>query len=161
MEEKKTIFDYFGQIFMVYGITIAILNGFCLFFGEGAKDISTIFEMGNKGLSVATMVQFFLIVVITITLRFLFFTDILIKRMSVIARMVCMVALVLAAYSVFIVWFGWFPVDMWQTWIMFLVCFGVCFLFSIIIVSLKERAENRKMAEALECLKQENHRAKL
>lgn len=160
MEERRTIFDYLGQVFVIYGITIVMLNVFCLLFGEDAKEISTMFGMGNKGLSVATMVQFFLIAVIITTLRFLFFTDILIKQMPVIARAVCMVVLVLAACVVFIVWFGWFPVNMWQTWLMFLVCFGICFLFGTIIASLKEREENKKMAEALERLKQENNEIK-
>ena len=44
---------------------------------------------------------------------------------------------------------------MWQPWVMFLLCFGVCFTISTVLSVAKEKAETRKMEEALERLKQE------
>ena len=85
MEERKTIFDYLGQIFMIFGITIAILNVFCILFGEDAKEFSTMFSLGNQGISVPIMFQFLIISAIIVTLRFIFFTDVWIKNMSVLA----------------------------------------------------------------------------
>ena len=37
MEERKTVFDYMGQILMIFGFTILILLVFSLLFGESAK----------------------------------------------------------------------------------------------------------------------------
>lgn len=156
MEDRKTIFDYVGQIFTIYGMMVVILNIFCILFGEGAKEISTMFSMGNKGLSVATMMQYFGVAVILVFLRFLFFTDTVIKKMPLTARTIGMISLSLATVVGFILCFDWFPADMWKPWLMFFVCFGISFAISTTVVSWKEKEENRKMAEALKRLKQES-----
>jgi len=155
MEERKTVFDYLGQIFTIFGITVAILNVFCVLFGEDAKEISTMFSLGDNGLSVSIMAQFFLVSVITVTLRFLFFTDVIIKDMSLTARTICMVMLVLVTIAAFIIFFEWFPVNMWQPWVMFFICFSISFIFSILVTMIKEKAENKKMEEALKRIKEE------
>lgn len=153
MEERKTVFDYLGQIFMIYGITITVLNIFCLLFGESAKELSTMFSLGSNGLRVSTMAQFLGVSVIVVVLRFVFFTDVVIKNMSVAVRTICMVILVLLTISIFILIFDWFPVHMWQPWAMFFLCFGICFIISMAVTVVKEKAENRKMEEALKRIK--------
>lgn len=158
MEERKTIFDYLGQIFMIFGITIAILNVLCVLFGEDAQSVSAMFSLGNQGISVPIMIQFLGVSAAIVTLRFLFFTDIIIKNMSVTARMIWMIVLVLFMISAFIIIFKWFPADMWQPWVMFFLCFGVCFGISMVLTVAKEKAETRKMEEALERLKHEDER---
>ncbi|MBQ4522291.1 MAG: hypothetical protein IJA10_04990 [Lachnospiraceae bacterium] len=158
MEERKTIFDYLGQIFMIFGITIAVLNVLCVLFGEDAKSVSAMFSLGNQGLSVPIVFQFLGVSVVIVTLRFLFFTDVIIKNMSVTARMIWMIVLVLLTISAFIIIFKWFPADMWQPWAMFFLCFGVSFGISMVLTIVKEKAETRKMEEALERLKHENER---
>lgn len=154
MEERKTIFDYLEQVFIIFGITLVVLNVFCLLFGEAAKEFSTMFSLGSKGLSVFTMAQFLLVSAIVVALRFLFFTDVIIKNMPVIRRTMCMVIIVLIIISVFISVFGWFPIDMWQPWAMFFLCFSICFFLSTMVTGMKEKAENRKMEEALNRIKQ-------
>lgn len=155
MEEKKTIFDYIGQVFLTFGITIGILNIFCLLFGDTAKEISTIFSLGSEGLSVRTTFQFFLVSLCIVIAKFIFFTDVFIKKMSIAMRTVCMVSTVLIVLAVFIRICGWFPVNMWQPWLMFFLCFGISFAISMGVTIFKERIENRKMEEALDRLKRE------
>ncbi|MBO5210235.1 MAG: hypothetical protein J6B68_12985 [Lachnospiraceae bacterium] len=155
MEERKTIFDYLGQIFMMYGISIALMCVFCVLFGEGAKKFSSMFALGKEGLNITTMVQFLLMSACITGIRFLFFTDVIIKKMSLTARTVWMVISVLLVAAGFIMVCDWFPADMWRPWLMFLICFGVCFIVSMSITILKERMENKKMEEALERLKKE------
>ena len=158
MEERKTIFNYLGQIFMFFGIMMVWMIGFCLLFGEQAQEISSLFALGNKGLSVTVMLEFFLVAVVMVGLRILFFTDLIIRSLSVIARTVWMVLLVLMTISLCIVMFDWFPVEDWRPWLMFWVCFVFCFVGSLLITALKARAENQKMEEALKRLKQEESR---
>ena len=50
---------------------------------------------------------------------------------------------------VFVVVFDWFPVNKIEARIGFFVSFGICFLISLGVTLLKEKAENRKMEEAL------------
>lgn len=150
MEEKKTIFDYIAKAFMVFGFTMAVLWVFCLIFGESAREFSDMFALGSKGLPADIMGQFLVLSFLIVGLRFLFFTDAVIKRMSVPARAFCMVASVLIVIVIFICVFGWFPVHMWEPWAMFFVCFSVCFIISMAVSCFKEKMENRMMAEALE-----------
>lgn len=155
METKKTIFDYIGQVFLIFGITILVLNVFCILFGDSAKNFSTMFALGSAGLRVQTMLQFFGVAVCIVFLRFLFFTDVIIKKMPIVVRAVSMVTAVVLVIAVFIWAFGWFPVHIWRAWVMFFFCFGVSFAISMVVTTWKERMENRKMEEALARIKQE------
>lgn len=153
MEDRKTIFHYIGNVFMIFGITTLILNLFCLMFGEDAKELSTIFSLGREGLSCYTMLEFLLTSVCTVFLRFLFFTDAVIKNMTLIARTICMVLSELFICACFILVCGWFPVNEWLPWGMFFLSFTVCFVVSAVCAALNERMENKKMQEALEQIK--------
>ena len=153
MEDRKTIFDYIGQIFQVFGFSMIVLNIFCLLFGEDASEFSKMFSLGKEGLSVPTMLQFFSVAVWVVFLRFLFFTDVIIRNMRTLFRSIGMVFMILVVMVVYILVFDWFPADMWIPWIMFFGCFAICFVVSTAITVLRERMENKKMEEALERLK--------
>lgn len=155
MEKEKNIFDYIGQVFAIFGGTVLILNLFCLLFGESAREVSQMFSLGSSGLSVSVMLQFFGVSILIVVLRFLFFTDRVIKRMSLFGRTISMFAGVLIIIAAFIVLFDWFPINMWKPWLGFLVSFGASVGISTGISLVKERLENKKMTEALERLKQE------
>lgn len=155
MNKRETVFSYLAQIFLIYGFTILTLNIFCLLFGEDAKDFSTIFAMGSSGLSLATSVQFFALSVFIATFRFVIFSDGLIRKIPIAVRTVIMFTSIIVLMVCFIYLFGWFPVNMWQPWVMFFLCFGVSAAVSTLLSMWKERLENRVMEEALERLKAE------
>lgn len=155
MEKEKTIFDYMGQVFVIFGGTIVILNVFCLLFGESAQNFSTMFSMGSEGLSVATMIQFLLVSVLITFWRFLFFTDKIIKNLSLAIRTVGMFIAVVVTIVLFVILFGWFPVGFWQAWLGFFVSFLISVAASVGVSVLKEKSENEKMTKALERLKED------
>lgn len=154
MEEKKTFLDYLSQIIVVFGFSMLILNVFCLIFGSSAKDFSSMFELGNQGIPIKTAFEFLCLSVLITGIRFLFFTDICIKKMPVWERTICMLASVVIVIAAFIVIFDWFPVHMWKPWVMFFICFGISFVGSYFVMRIKETTENRKMKEALERFKE-------
>ena len=155
MDNKPTIFDYLSQVFMIFGIAVLTLNIFCLLFGDSAREISAIFTLGSAGLTVTTSFQFLLAIGITILFRFIFMTDILIKKMPLAARIITMFAAAFLNIMVFVILCGWFPVDNLMAWIMFLISFTVSCAVSTAVSLLKEKMENRKLAEALNRLKEE------
>ena len=157
MEERKTVIDYIGQVFITFGFSIAVLNIFCLVFGEDAKELSSMFSMGKEGLSVATMMQYFAAAVLSVLIRFLFFTDVVIKNMSVVKRTFWMLVLEIAMIVLFIWRFDWFPVDVWPAWLAFFISFGLCFGGGVAVTGLKEKMENKKMEEALARAKGESN----
>ena len=153
MDENKGIFDYLTQVMVVFGFSMLVLNIFCVIFGDSAQRLSSMFALGSQGLSVEMAFQYLGISALIVGMRFLFFTDRLIKNMSIPLRTVCMLGSVLLIAVAFIIRFQWFPADMWQAWAMFLFCFIVCFLGSYSVMLLKEKTENRKLNEALSKLK--------
>ena len=155
MDNKPTILGYLTQVFMVFGIAVLTLNIFCLLFGDSAQEISTIFTLGSAGLSVTTMLQVLLAIGITILFRFIFMTDLIIKKMPLAARIIIMFAAAFLNIVVFVILCGWFPVDNLMAWIMFLISFTISCAVSTAVSLLKEKMENRKLAEALNRLKEE------
>ena len=154
MEEKKTIFDYLAQVMIIFGFAMLTLNIFCLIFGNAAKDISAIFKLGDQGIPVKITLQFLCVSALITGGRFAFFTDIIIQKMSIGLRTVCMLTFSVIIIAVFIIIFDWFPVNMWEPWAMFFVCFGLSFLGSWFVVTVKEKVENKRMEEALRRLKE-------
>lgn len=154
MEKKKTIFDYLAQIMIVFGFTMLTLNIFCLAFGNSAKEFSALFELGDQGIPVGISLQFLCLSALITGARFVFFTDAIIQTMPIWLRTICMLFSTVTTIAVFIVIFHWFPVNMWQPWAMFFVCFGVSFLGSCFVVTVKEKVENKRMEEALRRLKE-------
>ncbi len=154
MDEKKTVFDYLAQVMIIFGFAILILNIFCLVFGNAAKDVSTLFELGDQGIPVGITLQFLCISTLITGVRFVFFTDVIIQKMPIWLRTVCMLIFVVIIIAAFIIIFNWFPVNMWQPWAMFFVCFGLSFLGSCLVMIVKEKVENKHMEEALRRLKE-------
>ena len=155
MEKEKTIFDYISQVFVIFGATVLILNMFCLLFGKDAKELSTLFSLGDQGLSVATMLQFLAMSVFITVWRFLFFTDKVIKNLSLSLRTAGMFTAVVLTIIMFVLLFGWFPLDDWKAWLGFAVSFVISVGLSLLLSVLKEKTEEEKMAKALERLKEE------
>ncbi len=155
MDKDVTVFRFFSQIFMLYGITTGLFNIFCLLFGESAYGYSTMFSLGNAGVGVATSFQLLAAVSLITVLRFVLMTDVLIKGMSLAARVVAMFSGAFLTMLAFIFMFDWFPSDVPLAWISFIVCFGVSCAVSTIISAIAERQENRKLEEALRRCKEE------
>ena len=155
MEKEKTIFDYISQVFVIFGATVLILNMFCLLFGKDTKELSTLFSLGDQGLSVATMLQFLAMSVFVTVWRFLFFTDKVIRNLSLSLRTAGMFTAVVLTIIVFVLLFGWFPLDDWKAWLGFAVSFVISVAMSLGLSTLKEKTEEEKMAMALERLKEE------
>lgn len=149
MEQRKTIFDYIGQVFTIFGVTILIINLFCVMFGENARQYSTMFALGDAGITVSTMLQFLMVSILITVLRYIFFTDGVIKRLSLAARTGGMFIAVFLTIIIFTLLFDWFPIDMWQAWVGFFVSFGICVITSTLITLVKERMENKRLEEAL------------
>lgn len=156
MKNKNTIFDYLTHVMIIWGISILGLCLFCVFFGKDAKGFSSIFALGNEGLSIASLMEFFLLSVVIAALRWVFFSDILIKKLSILFRTIMMVVCVILFVGVFAGVFRWFPVDQVRPWIMFFICFFLCAAVSVLVSAIKEKSDNRKLEEALLRLKGEN-----
>lgn len=155
MIKKNTIFDFATHIMVIWGIEMLSLCIFCPLFGEHAKDVSSMFALGSAGIPVATLLQYLTLATVITALRWLFFSDKLIKRLSVTLRSAFMLAGTFISTGMSAAIFHWFPVNQAMPWIMFFVCFSICTVVSIFLCVLKEKTENRKLQDALDRLKKE------
>ena len=57
MEQNKTIFNYVRQVFAIYGIIVMVFLVFCTLTGEGAREYSSLYALGSKGLTIQTLSQ--------------------------------------------------------------------------------------------------------
>lgn len=154
MEEKKTIFNFLGSVFCMYGISMALMIVFCRLFGEAAQKISNLFRLGKEGLPIEVMWQFLVISFLITGIRYLLFSENMFTGLSVLFKTVVMILAVVALMAMFICLFGWFPVRMWEPWVMFLLCFGGSFITSMALMRWKTRLENRKLEEGLARMKE-------
>lgn len=155
MEEKKSVFDYIGQVFQMFGFCMLWMLCFVKIFGESAKEISTFFSLGTAGIPVNIVLQFFGISIVLVFFRYFFFTEVVLKNLSLAKRTIGMVLTILTIISSAIYLFSWFPVDMWEAWLMFLLSFFLCFLISVKIVTVKAKIENKKLADGLAKIQKE------
>ena len=153
MEDRKTIFNYIGQMFSIYGVMIVIFVVINLIIGDNAGSVSTLFSLGKTGLSTATLLELLLLTLIVTAAQSIFLTDVVIKNMALIVRNILFFATILVAITVFASVFGWFPLTDPAAWIGFIVSFAVCAAVSAFLMRLEENAENKKMQEALNRLK--------
>lgn len=157
MDREKTFLDYCGIALTQFGFTIAVLNLFCVFVGEMAKEHSAMFRLGGAGLAVPVVFQFLVLSFLITFLRVLFFTDKLIRKMSIVVRGCGMVVCTILLIAVFVVLFQWFPVGEATAWVMFLVCFGLSMGGTMIVLTWKEKLENQKMERALKKIQGETN----
>ncbi len=156
MIKKDTIFDFMTNVMMIFGVSVMCLLLFTFIFGEDAKAVSTIFALGNKGIALQTLLQFFVSSFLITVLEWMFFTDKIFKKMSLTVRFILTFFSIVILIAVFATIFRWFPVNMVLPWVMFLICFAVCATVSVVLSILKEKRDNAKLQNALELLKGED-----
>ena len=157
MENRPTILKFLQKVFVIYGITTLILNIFTLFFGNDAKEMSTIFSFGRDALGVKTSMEFLLATFILVFIENLFMTDAIIKKMKTTIRICLMFVSIFAVVSLLVAVFGWFPTDLALPWILFIICFAISSAVSTIITAYSEKQENKKLDEALKRFKGEEN----
>ncbi len=155
MEDKKNIFDFAGMVLTSFGFCMTCIMLFTIIFGEAAKEFSPMFTLGKEGVPVELMAQLLALTVLIALARYIFFSDLLIKRGSTAVRTAGMFLAIIIICAVFIFAFRWFPVNMWEAWGMFFICFGISAGMSVAVMTLREKMENKKMEEGLKRLRKQ------
>ena len=150
MEEKKSLYYYIGRLFTTYGIIVLMFVIITDMIGGHAQGYSTLFELGKRGLTLNTLLQLFALAVIISVCRRILYSDSLIKSMSIIARNIIFFVVITVTITLFVIFFGWFPINDISAWIGFFISFAVSSAVAVIVSRMLERAENNRMNRALE-----------
>ena len=106
MEDRKNTFDYIKQLFTSFGIVVLLFIVINLLIGNEAGSVSSLFTLGSKGLSTATLLQLLFLVLIITVAQNVFLTDLIIKNMALVVRNILFFATIMAAITVFAIFFG-------------------------------------------------------
>jgi hypothetical protein len=155
MNDRKTIIDYITQVLSLFGFTMIIMMSFSMLCGESAKGYTTLFADGIAGVPASVMVQFLVLSVINVFIRFLLLSDRLIKEMLITIRIALTLLAVLLSISIFIIIFEWFPIHMWQPWALFIGSFLLCSAIGTFVTITQNKLENKKLAEGLANLREQ------
>lgn len=145
MEKKGNIFfQFLNQVLIIFSIDTLILMILAALVGEEAKGLSTIYQLGNKGLASTTLAQFLLSSVTIVLIRNLFLSVNLFKKLCTLMRTILMVICILLSHILYIILFGWFSLDNHVAWISFFALFAGGFSLGLLIMVLKLKLDNRQ-----------------
>lgn len=142
-DNKKTWFDFLGQSLIAFAVNIIVLMIFVMAWGEHAKHISSIYQLGKEGLSIETMGQFLLISLLITGIRWFFFSGRIIRKMSTLCRVFLMLLIIFSVTVICIYIFDWFQINDSTAWISFILCFFGGASLGTIIALIKTKMENR------------------
>lgn len=156
MSNNKSIFSFAAQVLTLFAVNILILMLLAAFVGDLAKGMSSIYQMGSKGLASETMLQFLLSSVIVIALKEFFYSERIFKKLVTLWRTVLMLLSVMLVSVLFIIIFRWFSLEDPYGWAGFFICYiGTCFL-AILFMIVKTKLEGRKYKELLISYKEQH-----
>lgn len=106
MEDRKTVFNYIGQMFSIYRVMTVIFVVINLIIGNEDGNVSTLFSLGSAGLSAATLLELLLSALIVTAVQNIFLTDVVIRDMALIARNILFFATILVSITAFAAIYG-------------------------------------------------------
>lgn len=153
MENKRTILDFMSFVMRTFGICICFLLALTIMASPEMMETGTMFIFGNEAISTAVLLQFLLLSFITAILVFLFTSTYMIRILSLTTRLILMPVSIILCLGIAIYFFGWFPAGVPLPWILFVVCFLICFGVSVAITLCRNKKADNVLNKALEEMK--------
>ena len=149
---KKRFVLFIEKLLSTFAVIILVFMILTLFIGNGAKEKSSLFRLGNQGLSLSTLVQLFALSFAVCLLNVIFLTDTFLKNMGIVLRYVLFFILTMAVLASFSLIFHWIPNEI-KYWLGVLACFLVSTITSIFVSRLLSKREDEKLNSALKAIK--------
>lgn len=156
MSNNKSIFRFTAQALTLFAVNILLLMLLAAFVGDLAKEMSSIYQLGSKGLASETMLQFLLSSVTIIALKEFFYSEKIFKKLMTLWRTVLLLLCAMLVSILFIIIFRWFSLEDLYGWAGFFICYiGTC-LLAILFMIVKTKLEGRKYKELLSSYKEQH-----
>ncbi len=140
-----SLFKIANRTIVTFSVFILTLSLLALFTGNVTQSISTMFQLGNKGLALSTIAQSFLISC-TIAIEIFLIENYCKDWPTVYKAGLTFFAVILTA-MIFIVIFDWFPINSILGWISFLASFLLFFTVSTFIMTIKVKKEDEEIQQ--------------
>ena len=142
--EHKRILTSTAEIFALSLVFVSVFN--LLLSGSAAelRQVSQLFALCGEGISLIALAELMALSFIIAIARYVWFSERFFKNMLMVNRITFMLISVFVIAGISSVLFGWFPVEMWQAWVGFVLSFGIGTGVSFAAMALRIRAESRK-----------------
>lgn len=147
------IYKFMAQVLIIFSVTLLFITFNGIFLGEAAKEYSSMFSLGNKGIAFDTILQVLLSSIVVSLINHVFFSEKIFKNMMALWKSILMIISIIVAIVIFIICFEWFQINLIEAWIGFFISFGGFFLVSTGIMVTKTKREAKKYDELLESYK--------
>ena len=155
---KKRLVLFIGSLLQIFAVIILIFSIATFLIGKGAAKFPNLFMLENEGIAIKTFFQLFVFSFLICLLRFVFFTDVFIKKAGLLLRNVLFFILTIAVFVISALIFCWIPNEP-LFWMLVLISYSVSTVISILLTNFFTKKEDEKLNNALEAMKSRNKSA--
>jgi len=149
---KKRLGLFIGSLLQIFAVMILIFAIATALIGKESEKFPNLFLLENEGIAVQTLFQLFAFSFLICALRFIFFTDVFLKKTGLVLRYVLFFVLTIAAFVIITLIFSWIPNKLLY-WLLVLASYSVSTIISIFVTTLFARKEDEKLNDALAKMK--------
>jgi len=154
MNEEKKVFSVFFQhtiVTFAYSIIAMTITGQILANYRDTHNVLSI--LGHEGLTYQSIMQIFALSAVLGVLITLLTSDIILKHVMLLWRYATLLFLSTVACGLFVVIFRWFPLDLWQAWVGFILFFVTFFIIGLSAMIAKTKIEDKRYEKLLSIYK--------
>ena len=151
-EMKKRLGLFIGSLLQIFAVMILIFAIATALIGKESEKFPNLFLLENEGIAVQTLFQLFAFSFLICALRFIFFTDVFLKKTGLVLRYVLFFVLTIAVFVIITLIFSWIPNKLLY-WLLVLASYSVSTIISIFVTTLFARKEDEKLNDALAKMK--------
>jgi hypothetical protein len=135
---------YFGVIFTMSILAISLMGLLIAYFVPDTQDLSFLFNSGGMGLSYRAILQIAGFSLIQAVFFILLISERLVFKIRFWLRILLLFFSALFTFSIFAIFFNWFPVNDLQAWLSFVLSALICFILSSCLTLLRFKLEGKK-----------------
>jgi hypothetical protein len=145
---KKQVITFIESLLKIFAVIILIFAITTLLIGKEAKSFPNLFMSGNKAISLKTLFQLFTFSFLISLLRFVFFTDVFLKKTGLILRYIFFFILTIVIFVIIALICHWIPKRP-IIWILVLASYSLSTVISILVTHFFTKKEDEKLNDAL------------
>ncbi len=148
--DNKRIISSTAEVFTLSLVLVSVFNLILSGDAEELRKVSQLFALCGEGISFKALAELLALSFGISAVRYVWFSERFFKNMLMVNRITFMLTSVFVMAGISAVIFGWFPADMWQAWLGFVLSFGVGTAVSFGAMTIRIKTESRKYQSRLD-----------
>ena len=101
------IYKFISQVLIIFSATVLFISFVGIFVGESAREYSTMFSLGSKGIAFDTVLQILLSSIVISSIDKIFLSEKILKKLSGLWKRILMIISIIAVIVIFIICFNY------------------------------------------------------